>query len=159
MKNFFLLVIVSISLTSCGIGIALKVPTAVTNGNPHNYTYVYVIPTAAVTSSSGVYDGYGGVTKTINPSEVISGYLMQKGYTPIPSVTEDLADKTLIVSYGYTGRRQLGLFAYASCIIIQMRDAKTHQMVASCESEGCGSDETDDILQAIHTGLNTIFTR
>ena len=138
---------------------ALKVPTAVTNGNPYNYTYVYVIPTAAVTSSSGVYDGYGGVTKTINPSEVISGYLMQEGYTPIPSVTDDLADKTLIVSYGYTGRRPLGWFAYASCIIIQMRDAKTHQIVASCESEGCGSDETDDILQAIHTGLNTIFTR
>lgn len=155
MKKFFLLVIVSISLTSCGI--ALKVPTAVTNGNPYNYTYVYVIPTAAVTSSSGVYDGYGGMTRTISPSEVISGYLMQMGYTPIPSVTEDLADKTLIVSYGYTGRRQLGLFAYASCIIIQMRDAKTHQMVASCESEGCGSDETDDILEAIHNGLNTIF--
>lgn len=58
-----------------------------------------------------------------------------------------------------TGRRQLGLFAYASCIIIQMRDAKTHQMVASCESEGCGSDETDDILQAIHNGLNTIFAK
>lgn len=157
MKKFLLLVLVSISLTSCVM--ALKVPTAVTNGNPYNYTYVYVIPTAAVTSSSGVYDGYGGVTKTINPSEVISGYLMQEGYTPIPSVTDDLADKTLIVSYGYTGRRPLGWFAYASCIIIQMRDAKTHQIVASCESEGCGSDETDDILQAIHNGLNTIFAK
>lgn len=157
MKKILVLVLVSISLTSCVM--ALKVPTAVTNGNPYNYTYVYVIPTAAVTSSSGVYNGYGGVTKTINPSEVISGYLMHEGYTPIPSVTDDLADKTLIVSYGYTGRRPLGWFAYASCIIIQMRDAKTHQIVASCESEGCGSDETDDILQAIHTGLNTIFTR
>ena len=157
MKKILVLVLVSISLTSCQI--ALKVPTAVTNGNPYNYTYVYVIPTAAVTSSSGVYDGYGGVTKTINPSEVISGYLMQKGYTPIPSVTDDLADKTLIVSYGYTGRRPLGWFAYASCIIIQMRDAKTHQIVASCESEGCGSDETYDILQAITSGLNAIFTK
>lgn len=157
MKKILVMILVSISLTSCVM--ALKVPTAVTNGNPYNYTYVYVIPTSAVTSSSGVYNGYGGVTKTINPSEVISGYLMQEGYTPIPSVTDDLADKTLIVSYGYTGRRPLGWFAYASCIIIQMRDAKTHQIVASCESEGCGSDETDDILQAIYTGLNTIFTR
>lgn len=157
MKKILLLILVSISLTSCGI--AVKVPTVVTNGNPYNYTYVYVIPTAAVTSSSGVYDGYGGITKTISPSEAISGYLMKKGFTPVPSVTDDLADKTLIVSYGYTGRRQLGLFAYASCIIIQMRDAKTHQMVASCEAEGCGSDETDDILQAIHSGLNTIFAR
>ena len=30
-------------------------------------------------------------------------------------------------------------------------------MVASCEAEGCGSDETDDILQAIYSGLNAIF--
>lgn len=84
---------------------------------------------------------------------------MKKGYTPVPSVTDELADKTLVISYGYTGRRQIGLFSYASCIIIQVRDAKTHEMVASCESEGCGEDETDDILQAIDSGLNKIFSR
>ncbi len=32
-------------------------------------------------------------------------------------------------------------------------------MVVSCESEGCGEDETDDILQAINSGLNTIFSK
>ena len=32
-------------------------------------------------------------------------------------------------------------------------------MVASCESEGCGEDETEDILQAINSGLNKIFSR
>lgn len=84
---------------------------------------------------------------------------MKKGYTPLPSITEQLADKTLVVSYGYTGRRQLGLFSYASCIIIQIRDAKTHQIVASCEAEGCGEDETDDILQAIYSGLDSIFSK
>lgn len=84
---------------------------------------------------------------------------MKKGYTPLPSITEQLADKTLVVSYGYTGRRQMGLFSYASCIIIQIRDAKTHQIVASCEAEGCGADETDDILQAIYSGLDSIFSR
>ena len=119
------------------------------------------MPTSGVTSSSGVSENiwgvYGGQTKTINPSEVISGYLMKIGYTPLPNITEELVEKTLVVSYGYTGRRQLGLFAYASCIIIQMRDAKTHEMVASCEAEGCGDDETDDILQAIYSGLNAIF--
>ena len=107
----------------------------------------------------GQYGVYGGATKTISPSEVISGYLMKKGYTPVPSITDELADRTLVVSYGYTGRRQLGLFSYATCIIIQMRDAKTHEMVASCESEGCGSDETEDVLQAINSGLNAIFAR
>ena len=147
MKRILFLFITSFVLTSCSL--MVNVPTAQVNSALHNYTYVYVIPTAPVTSSSGVYGGsygvYGGATKTVSPSEVISGYLMRKGYTPIPSITEELADKTLVVSYGYTGRRQLGLFAYASCIIIQMRDAKTHQMVASCEAEGCGEDETEDI--------------
>jgi hypothetical protein len=40
-----------------------------------------------------------------------------------------------------------------------MRDAKTHKIVAYCESEGCGSDETEDVLQAITSGLNAIFAK
>jgi hypothetical protein len=122
---------------------------------------VYVIPTSGVTSSSGVYGNqygvYGGSTRTVNPSEVISGYLMKKGYTPLPSVDPSLADNTLIVSYGYTGRRQLSIFSYASCVMIQFRDAKTHELVATCEGEGCGEDETEDILQAIYSALGVIF--
>ena len=160
MKKILSLIVIALVMTSC---YTLNAPVTQYRGNLYNYSYVFVVPTAAVTSSSGVYGDqygvYGGETKTISPSEVISGYLMKKGYTPIPSVTDDLADKTLVVSYGFTGRRQLGLFAYASCIIIQMRDAKTHEMVASCESEGCGSDETEDVLQAITSGLNAIFAR
>lgn len=161
MKRILIIIITSFALTGCSF--MLNVPTVQVTGNLHNYIYVYVVPTAPVTSSSGVYGGqygvYGGATKTVSPSEVISGYLMKKGYTPVPSISDELAEKTLVVSYGYTGRRQLGLFAYASCIIIQMRDAKTHTIVASCESEGCGDDETEDILQAINSGLNTIFSR
>ncbi len=161
-KLFFCALVAMFAFASCGV--MLKTPVASVKSNVYKYNYVYVVPTSGVTSSSGVSGGqfglgvYGGQTKTVNPSEVISGYLMKIGYTPIPSIIEDLAEKTLVVSYGYTGRRQLGLFAYASCIIIQMRDAKTHEMVASCEAEGCGDDETDDILQAIHSGLNAIFT-
>lgn len=158
MKNIFLLSTLALVVVSCSV---LKVPTAKIEGNVYNYQYVYVIPTSGVTSSSGVYGNqygvYGGSTKTINPSDVISGYLMKKGFTIVPSITPELAEKTLIASYGYTGRRQLSLFSYASCIILQFRAAKTSEMIASCEAEGCGSDETEDILQAIHSGLNKIF--
>lgn len=161
MKKKLIFIIIPLVLNSCSA--FLVAPTVNIKGNLLNYTYIYVIPTSSVTSSSGIYGGsygiYGGATKSINPSEVISGYLMKKGYTPVPSVTDELAEKTLVISYGYTGRRQIGLFSYASCIIIQVRDAKTHEMVASCESEGCGEDETDDILQAINSGLNKIFSR
>ena len=159
MKKVLFLAIIAFALTSCG---ELKIPVAEVTGNVQDYPYVYVVPTSGVTSSSGVYGNeygvYGGTTKTINPSEVISGYLMKKGYTVLPSISPELADKTLIVTYGYTGRRQLSLFAYASCIIIQMRDAKSHAMIASCEAEGCGSDETDDILQAIHSRIDKNYS-
>ena len=159
MKRLFLLLIIPLFLTGCGV---LNVPTADIKGNVYKYNYVYVIPTSGVTSSSGVYGNqygvYGGSTKTVNPSEVISGYLMKKGYTTLPNIDPNLADNTMIVSYGYTGRRQLSLFSYASCVMIQFRDAKTHELVATCEGEGCGEDETDDILQAIYSALGVIFT-
>lgn len=159
MKRLLFIVVTACILTGCGV---LHVPTADVNGNVYKYNYVYVIPTSGVTSSSGVYGNqygvYGGSTKTVNPSEVISGYLMKKGYTILPSVDPNLAENTMIVSYGYTGRRQLSLFSYASCVMIQFRDAKTHELVATCEGEGCGEDETVDILQAIYSALGVIFT-
>ena len=159
MKRLLFIVVTACILTGCGV---LHVPTADVNGNVYKYNYVYVIPTSGVTSSSGVYGNqygvYGGSTKTVNPSEVISGYLMKKGYTILPSVDPNLAENTMIVSYGYTGRRQLSLFSYASCVMIQFRDAKTHELVATCEGEGCGEDETADILQAIYSALGVIFT-
>lgn len=159
MKRLLFVVTTACILTGCGV---LKVPTADVKGNVYRYNYVYVIPTSGVTSSSGVYGNqygvYGGSTKTVNPSEVISGYLMKKGYTTLPSVDPNLAENTMIVSYGYTGRRLLSLFSYASCVMIQFRDAKTHELVATCEGEGCGEDETADILQAIYSALGVIFT-
>lgn len=159
MKRLLIVIVTTCILTGCGV---LNVPTADVKGNVYKYNYVYVIPTSGVTSSSGVYGNqygvYGGSTKTVNPSEVLSGYLMKKGYTTLPSVDPNLADNTMIVSYGYTGRRQLSLFSYASCVMIQFRDAKTHELVATCEGEGCGEDETADILQAIYSALGVIFT-
>ena len=159
MKKVLFWAVMAFALTSCS---ALKVPVAEIKGNVQDYPYAYVVSTSGVTSSSGVYSNqygvFGGPTKTINPSEVISGYLMKKGYTILPSISPELADKTLIVTYGFTGRRQLSLFSYASCIIIQMRDAKSHAMIVSCEAEGCGYDETEDILQAIESALNKIFS-
>ena len=114
MKQFLFVMATACILTGCSV---LNVPTADVKGNVYKYNYVYVIPTSGVTSSSGVYGNqygvYGGSTKTVNPSEVISGYLMKKGYTTLPNIDPNLAENTMIVSYGYTGRRQLSLFSYA----------------------------------------------
>ena len=155
-----ILLLFAATIIAIGMMAQLKTPSAVVNGIFDDYEYFYVVPTGGVTSSSGVhgnaYGVYGGTTKTIVPSETIKGFLMQKGYNILPSINPDLLDRTLVVSYGYTGRRTLDLFSYASGIIIQMRNAKTHALVASFEAEGCGEDETDDIFQAIKSAL-TLF--
>lgn len=136
------------------------------------YKYAYVIPTSGVTSQGGTFgvnvgnvygnnygvygNSYGSVysapTKTINPSETISGKLMQLGYGILPAIDPELAEMTMVVSYGYTGRRDVAL-GYTSCIIVQFRDAKTQDLLASIETEGMGSDETEDILIAINNAF------
>ncbi|MCR5050428.1 MAG: hypothetical protein K6A36_05025 [Paludibacteraceae bacterium] len=135
----------------------LKMPSATINGNLSDYTYLYVTPTGGITSSSGVYGNaygvFGGSTKTIVPSDAISGYLMKHGFNVVTSVIPEKANKTLIVSYGYTGRRFIYHKSYASGIIIQMRDAATQELVASFEAEGCGADESDNIQLAINSAL------
>lgn len=149
--TFFAVVMVAVSTMAA----ILNLPKADIKGDLSKYKYANVILTGGVTSSSGTYGThgtvYGGATRTINPSEMISGCLMQRGFTILPAVDPALADETLIVSYGNTGRRQLSIFSYATCIIVQLTDAATHEVVASFEAEGCGSDETADIHQAINS--------
>lgn len=150
---FFLL-----SMTSC---YTLQVPTTSNSGKLQNYPYVYVIPTSGVSSNSGVYGNqygvYGGQTTTTNPSEVIAGYLMKRGYSILPEVTPNLQSSTLIVSYGRTGKRRLSLFFNSEIILIQFRDAQTQQLVASSEAEGCGDNEAQKVSQAIMRALNALF--
>lgn len=139
----------------------LQVPTTSNSGQLQNYPYVYIIPTSSVSGSSGVYGNqygvHGGITTTTNPSEVIAGYLMKKGYVILPELVPNLQSKTLVVSYGHTGKRMLSLFAYSNIVLIQFRDATTHDLIASSEAEGCGSDEAQDILQAITRALDALF--
>ncbi len=149
-----------LSMTSC-YTYTLQVPTTSNSGQLRDYPYVYIIPTSSVSGSSGVYGTQyrvrGGETMTTNPSEVIAGYLMKKGFTILPELTPELQSNTLIVSYGHTGKRQLSPYAYSNIVLIQFRDAKTHSLVASSEAEGCGDNEAQDILQAITRALDALF--
>lgn len=166
MKRLFS-ILVTTMLAICAMA-QLNAPVWKVSGDLNKYKYAYVIPTGGITASSGTVGGVfgngfgvygvtaGGATKTINPAETIKGYLMQMGYSILPSIMPEFADKTMIVAYGYTGRRKLNAFAYASEIIIQARDAQTQDLVATIQTEGCGADETDDILQAIHTALERL---
>lgn len=136
------------------------------NGDLQKYQYAYVIPTSGVTSSSGgegfvlgtQYGVIGGsdpvVTRTINPSEMIAGHLMKMGYTIVPQIPQELEANTLIVSYGYLEGKGRSEFRYASAtILIQFRDAKTQQLVASFETTGNGNNDSESIADAISSAM------
>ena len=96
----------AILLWGCG---TLKSPIIQQNEPVSSYKYFYVTPTSELTSSSGgVYGGqygtYGGTTtKSLNPSDVISGVLLKQGMIRLPELDPELLDKTLVVNYGESG--------------------------------------------------------
>ena len=157
--RFCLLLLCVSSMTGC---YTLQVPTVSNPGNLRDYQYAYIIPASGVSASYEVsgnqYGVYGGKMITTNPSEVIAGYLMKKGYTILPELTADLEEKTLVINYGHLGKRRLSLFSHSNIVILQFRNAQTHELVASSEAEGGnGANEANDILQAITRALDALF--
>ena len=154
---------------ACGILILgacapLRVPIIVKKSPIEMFKYAYISPTKELTSSTGsAYGGQYGIygsstTKSVNPSDVIAGILIQKGYVILPELNPELAKETLIVNYGESGRRNRGL-GYTIEVTIQFISAYTHEMFCSCTAEGQGSTEADDIRQAIKRALDGLFAK
>lgn len=148
-----------ILFSSCG---ALKTPVIVRNAPIERYKYVFITPTEELTSSvKGIYGELYGIygalmTKSVNPSDVISGELMKNGFVVLPELKSELSNKTLIVNYGESGRRNRGL-DYTIEVTIQFISAETHELVCSCTAEGQGTTEADDIRKAIRRALSGLF--
>lgn len=123
-----------------------------------SYKYVYITPTSELTSSSGVYGSNYGVTKSVNPGDLISGILIKHGFIRLPELNPQLASETLIVNYGESGRRNVNL-GYAIEVTIQFLSAKTNMPVCVCTAEGQGSTEADDIRKAINSALSPLFNK
>ncbi len=146
--------------SSCG---SLRPATATYYDSIDGYRYCYITPTNGRTSNAGSiygnnYGVHGGLTsKSVNPSDLISGYLMKKGYTILPELNPELKDKTLIISYGESGKRDIGLFGYALEVTIQLISAQNHTVLCVGVAEGMGSTEADDIRIAINKCLDKIF--
>lgn len=159
-----LLFFAALALTACG---ALKPTTCSVQPTFYKYRYVYIMPTGSVTGSTGVYTSYvdnrvhGGVTRTANPSDMMSGYLMQKGLAILPQLDEAKKAETLVLSYGETDHRDVGLLwlSTSTGIIIQFRDALTNDLIASAEAEDYGSTEADNVRYAIRKALDAIFAQ
>lgn len=139
-------------------------PVRVTrNSSLENYTYFYITPTETKTGSTGgVYGNGSGVygssrSKSTNPADIISGYLIKRGMVRLPEVKSDLADKTMIINYGETGRRSTGLGGYTIEITLQILSAKTSEVICVVTGEGQGETEADDIRIALNRCLEEMY--
>lgn len=149
-KIFKLSGLLILSLLTIGCA-SLQPATSIKNGSLDNYKYFYITPTNSLTSGSGsaIIGNYSSSIKTVNPSDVIAGILIKDGLIRLPELKPELADETLIINYGESGRRYTDLGSYTIEVTIQFVSAKTNSFVCSCTAEGLGFTEADDIRQAI----------
>ena len=159
--RFLGIVISSILINSCA---PLKAPTIIKNDKIEEYKYIFISPTGNLTSSTGgIYGGnhgvYGSTTsKSVNPSDVITGILLKEGFIRLPELKPELTEETLIVNYGESDRRNRGL-GYTIEVTIQFVSAKSNELISSCSAEGQGETEADDIRQAITRCLSGLLSK
>ena len=160
MKRLLYLCLIVLSLTGCA---TLLPPTVTRHSSLDGYKYVYITPTSEINSvTGGTYGGQYGIyastsTHSINPSDLISGYFLKRGYTRLPELNPELADQTLIVNFGESGRRPVGL-GYSIEVTIQLLSAKTNEIICVGVAEGKGETEADDVRIAINRCMDEIFS-
>jgi hypothetical protein len=147
-----------ILINSC---VTLQPATALKKDSLDSYKYIYITPTNSLTSGSGttISGNYYSASKTVNPVDVISGILTKEGLIRLPDLKPELADQTLIVNYGESGRRNVRLGGYTMEVTIQFVSAQSSSLVCTCTAEGFGSTEADDIRIAIKRCLNELWPR
>lgn len=155
MKKVVGLFLIIFFISSCG---SLKPVTIVKNENIKDYRYIYISQTESLTSSSGstIGDRFYSSSKSVNPGDVISGILAKDGFILIPELKNDIADETLVVNYGESGKRNRGL-GYTIEVTIQFVSFGKRLLVSSCSAEGQGETEADDIREAISRCLNELI--
>ena len=163
MKNFKLWITMACVAILFGGCRALKSPVIVINAPLEGYEYVFIKPTQELTSGKGSTLGgrngvYSETIRSINPSDIISGELIKQGFVILPELKQELNDRTLIVNYGESDRRNRGL-GYTIEVTIQFVSAGSHELVCSCTAEGQGAIEADDIRLAIRRALYGLFGR
>ena len=158
-KLFLLLYVVSLSLSSC---VSLKRPTATFYSPFQGYKYIYIAPTTEKHSvEGGLYGGPNGIygittSSSINPSDLISGHFLKKGYIRVQEITPENADKTIIVNYGEDNNGELFLSKRIG-VIIQMISADKNEIICICTGEAEGLTDAEAITKAINLAMNEFF--
>ena len=143
-------------LTGC---VTLRPATVHVNKDLRAYTHVYVSETQAIYSTSVSHRGDSptSYSVSVNPRDVLVGIFAKNGFIVLPRLDDRLKSKTLLVSYGKSGRRRVLLGAYAKEITIQLVSAETGELVATATAEGRDSTEAEEIEQAITRALDALF--
>lgn len=159
MKTIRILPILVLSTLTISCALTLKPVTTIKNSSVEKYKYIFVSPTISLTSSTGATYGseYYFTSKSVNPRDVIIGILAKEGYILLPELKNELANETLIVNYGESGRRNIGLDGYTIEVTVQFVSSETRSLVCSCTAEGLGSTEADDIRIAITRCLSSLL--
>ena len=161
MKKLILLLFIPL-VSFCLVGCSYKLlpPTVINKGAISEYTHFYIQQTETLNSGVTASDGYGGSygqQKSVNPSDVITGFLVKRGFIKVLNI-DNVSNKTVIVNYGESGKREVDIFgSYTIEVTIQFVDLETNTLVSTCVAEGIGSTEADDIRKAITRCLESIF--
>lgn len=156
------LVVILLCLSGCGTLKPLPVNVDL-KYSLEDYKYFYIIPAGDKSGTTGLLYNYGygtyGSTKqvSINPADIISGFLTKKGYIRIPELPGQYPEKTFIVSYGESGRRDVGIWGYTLETTIQFISASTNEVLCTVSGEGMGSTEADDIRISINRCMQSVF--
>lgn len=158
--SLILFVIINTVLVGCvAINPPLK-PVIVSNKQDFSrFKYFVITPSATITSGTGAIYGLNGSTssKSVNPSDLISGILTKKNFIRLSQVNADLSAQTMVVNFGESGRRNTGLGGYTMEVTIQFVSHSNNEIISSCTAEGQGITEADDISIAIERCLNKLI--
>lgn len=154
---FFILNTVIISCVA--INPPLK-PVIISNKQDFSqFKYFVVTPSATLTSGTGAIYGLNGSTssKSVNPSDLISGILTKKNFIRLSQVSPELSAQTMVVNFGESGIRNTGLGGYTMEVTIQFVSHSNNEIISSCTAEGQGITEADDIRIAIDRCLDKLM--
>lgn len=168
-KPFFYCLLIALLSTSCiTTNVKLKNPDVIKNESIAGYKYVYITPTkdfitlkSNVSSKDNSDVGYIK-SESVNQYNLISGFLMKKGYIIIPELSEEKRSSTMIVSCGISNMRKAN-YALTTILIpemtIQLLSAQTMEVLSISTAEGFShvDDSIEERQVAIMNALNALF--
>lgn len=113
----------------------------------------YKPASSAYPGTSRMYDETFSPLFAGNPKGVIIEYMEKKGYDVVDKITETDKENTLIINYGYLGRRDISLVAYTAIMTIQFLSASDSTLLCSTFAEGVGDSEIEDVKIALKRGM------